>query len=212
MLARMKILSDEHLRALGPALRRAGLTPNRLSIIGLILAAMGAWLLYDERIYPAVAIIAFGIAADALDGLVARTTGQASLRGGFLDAMVDRSSEIMIFGALLLGGWLEPLRWEGWDTGPIANVSGEAWALGALSGALLTSYTRAAAERLGVNQEGVGMIERPERMGILGVGVLIGQPTAALALLAILGHVTVLQRVAHFWRNAPPGPTSNRRP
>ena len=96
----------------------------------------------------------------------------------------------------------------GW---PAAMVpAGLAWALAALIGALLTSYSRAAAERLGVSQQAVGLIERPERIILLGFGMLAGElagnpaiwTTGTLALLALLGNLTVAQRLVHFWRNA----------
>ena len=89
-------------------------------------------------------------------------------------------------------------------------ISGEVWAIVALAGAFQTSYSRAAAERLGVTQEGIGIIERPERWFILGMGILIGELlgdvetiiTWIVAFLAIFGNITVLQRMYHFWSEA----------
>ena len=89
-------------------------------------------------------------------------------------------------------------------------VSGEVWAIIALAGAFQTSYSRAAAERLGVTQEGIGIIERPERWFLLGMGILIGELlgdvetiiTWVVAFLAIFGNITVLQRMYHFWNEA----------
>ena len=89
-------------------------------------------------------------------------------------------------------------------------ISGEMWAIAALAGAFQTSYARAAAERLGISQEGIGIIERPERLFILGMGLLIGELidsveiiiTLVVAVLAILGNLTVIQRMLHFWGEA----------
>jgi len=72
------------------------------------------------------------------------------------------------------------------------------------------SGSRAAAERLGVSQESVGIIERPERWFLLGMGLLIGEMlgdvetiiTWVVAFLAIFGNITVLQRMYHFWTEA----------
>ena len=77
-------------------------------------------------------------------------------------------------------------------------------------GAVQTSYSRAAAERLGVSQESIGVIERPERWFILGMGLLIGELlgdvetiiTWVVAFLAIFGNITVVQRMYHFWNEA----------
>lgn len=202
LLTRMKSFSDTHLTTIGKGLDRIGLTPNRLSILGLVFIAIAAWFLYNENILLALIFGAVGALADVMDGMVARTTGQKTLRGGFLDSMIDRYADTLIIGSLLLGGWLDTLESGWWEWDPLTSISGEAWAVGALSGALLTSYARAAAERLGVKQEGIGLVERPERMVILMLGLVAGIITWALFLLTILGHITVIQRAKHFWDHA----------
>jgi len=202
LLTRVKSLSDERLASIGKGLQRIGLTPNRLSMMGLIFILIAAWFLFNEEILPGLVFIGLGGIADVLDGMVARTTNQRTVRGGFLDSMIDRYADTLIIGAMLLGGWLETLKVGSWEWDPISSISGDFWALGALSGALLTSYSRAAAERLGVKQEGIGLIERPERMVILIIGLLIQQITPVLVVLTVLGHFTVLQRAHHFWTYA----------
>lgn len=206
LLTRGKSLSDEHLARIGKGLQRIGMTPNRLSVTGLIFIMVASWFLFHEEILPALVFIGIGGIADVLDGMVARTTDQKTVRGGFLDSMIDRYADTLIIGAMLLGGWLGTLKVGSWEWDPISSISGDLWALGALSGALLTSYARAAAERLGVKQEGVGWIERPERMAILILGLLIRQVTIALVVLTVLGHFTVLQRAFHFWSHADSSP------
>ena len=191
------------LHPLGVFIGRIGIRPNNLTFLGLALTLAAAWRLYGEDILLGVALMLLAGLADGGDGLVARAAGQTSVRGGFLDALTDRYSDSLLFGALLLGGWLTPLPQADW-------IPGEAWALAALIGALLTSYARAAAERLGVSQQGVGLIERPERIILLGLrllaGELTGNPalwaTGTLALLALPGNLTVAQRMVHFWRHA----------
>ena len=196
--------SDRLLRPLGVFMGRIGIRPNNLTFLGLALTIAAAWQLHDGDILPGVALMLLAGLADGGDGLVARATGQTSVRGGFLDALSDRYSDSLLFGTLLLGGWLAPLP-------QAPAITGEVWALAALIGALLTSYSRAAAERLGVSQQAVGLIERPERIILLGLGLLAGElagdpatwATGTLALLALLGNLTVAQRLVHFWRNAP---------
>lgn len=210
MITRLKSLTDRRLAGVGRRLYHLGLTPNRLSLLGLLFTAVAARVLLLKWLLTPVVFMILAGAADALDGIVARASNTASKRGGFLDTLTDRYSDILLFGALLFCGWLEPL---GWDNDPLpylGEIEGEVWALGALTGALLTSFARASAERLGISQEGVGLVERPERLGILALGLLAGLlmteiVTWTLALLTVLGHVTVLQRAAHFWRQAPPG-------
>ena len=61
-----------------------------------------------------------------------------------------------------------------------------------------------------MSQEGIGLIERPERWFVLGIGLLIGELmgdvetiiTIVVAILAVLGNLTALQRMNHFWNEA----------
>ena len=74
----------------------------------------------------------------------------------------------------------------------------------------LSNHIKSRHERLGVTQEGIGLIERPERWFILGMGVLIGELmgdietiiTIVVAILAVLGNLTAVQRMYHFWNEA----------
>ena len=146
----------------------------------------------------------FGGFCDMMDGLLARSMGIDSKMGGFFDAFTDRYADTFVIGGMLLLNDLENQNLYG--------VSGHAWAIGALTGALLTSYARAAAERSGVSQQGVGMIERPERLVLIMIFLSVGEFTEVmevakaavyvLAILTILGHLTVLQRLVHFLQNS----------
>jgi len=182
---------------------KLGIKPNHITVMGLLLTFWAAWFIYNKEIYFAFIIGLMASLFDGADGLVARVTQTSSKRGGYLDAVLDRYADCIAFGALILGGWMEPIN-------GIEFISGEMWAMAALIGAFQTSYARAAAERLGISQEGVGIIERPERLFIFGIGLLIGELmndveiiiTIVVAFLAILGNLTVIQRIAHFWRMA----------
>ena len=199
----LKKSAGRALEPLGKAIGKLGIRPNHITIAGFILTFYAAWFLYNKEIYYAFLIGLIACLFDGADGLVARSTGTSSIKGGYLDAVIDRYADCIAFGALILGGWMNPI--EG-----LEFISGEAWAIIALAGAFQTSYSRAAAERLGVTQEGIGVIERPERWFILGIGLLIGELmgdvetiiTWVVAFLAIFGNVTVLQRIYHFWTEA----------
>ena len=191
------------LEPLGKTIGKLGIRPNHITIAGLVLTFYAAWFLYNKEIYYAFLIGLIACLFDGADGLVARSTGTSSIKGGYLDAVIDRYADCIAFGALILGGWMKPI-------GGLEFVSGELWAIIALAGAFQTSYSRAAAERLGVTQEGIGIIERPERWFILGIGLLIGELmgdvetiiTWIVAFLALFGNITVLQRMYHFWVEA----------
>jgi len=199
----LKTAAGKLLDPLGKGLGKIGIKPNHITVMGLILTLYAAWLLYNQNIYEAFAIGLIASLFDGADGLVARATKTTSIRGGYLDAVIDRYADCVAFGTLILCGWMEPI--EGLEV-----ISGEMWAIIALAGAFQTSYSRAAAERLGVTQEGIGIIERPERWFLLGMGILIGELlgdvetiiTWVVAFLAIFGNITVLQRMYHFWTEA----------
>ena len=199
----LKKSAGKALEPLGKAIGKLGIRPNHITIAGFILTFYAAWFLYNKEIYYAFLIGLIACLFDGADGLVARSTGTSSIKGGYLDAVIDRYADCIAFGALILGGWMKPI-------GGLEFVSGELWAIIALAGAFQTSYSRAAAERLGVTQEGIGFIERPERWFILGIGLLIGELmgdvetiiTWIVAFLAIFGNITVLQRMYHFWDEA----------
>ena len=201
----LKTAAGKMLEPLGKGLGKIGVKPNHITVMGLILTFYAAWLLYNKNIYEA---FAFGLIAslfDGADGLVARATKTTSIRGGYLDATLDRYADCMAFGAIILCNWVEPL-----PILPLEFISGQVWAMAAMIGAFQTSYCRAAAERLGVSQEGIGLIERPERWFVLGMGVLVGEImgdietviTIVVAILAVLGNLTALQRMHHFWNEA----------
>ena len=201
----LKKAAGKILEPLGEGLGKIGVRPNHITVMGLILTFYAAWLLFNQNIYYAFLVGMIACLLDGADGLVARATKNTTVRGGYLDATLDRYADCVAFSALILCDWVNPLPIESLDF-----ISGQMWAMAAMIGAFQTSYCRAAAERLGVSQEGIGLIERPERWFILGIGVLIGEflndvetiITIVVAILAILGNLTALQRMNHFWNEA----------
>ena len=199
----LKNIAERLLKPMAVVIGKMGIKPNHITVMGLLLTFWASWFIYNKDIYFAFLIGLLASLFDGADGLVARATGTSSKRGGYLDAVLDRYADCLAFGALILGGWMKPIN-------GIDFISGEMWAIAALIGAFQTSYARAAAERLGISQEGIGIIERPERLFIFGIGLLIGELmnnveiviTVVVAFLAILGNLTVIQRMAHFWREA----------
>ncbi|MEZ4497792.1 MAG: CDP-alcohol phosphatidyltransferase family protein [Thermomicrobiales bacterium] len=180
----------ENILFIGRFLGGLGLTPNMLTVIGLILnaavAAVIAW--WDIRIGG---VLLLGASAfDMLDGAVARATGKGSKFGGFLDSTLDRYSESIVY----LGVLVYILGTDDAKTGSILTLL-------ATTGALLISYARARAEAAGYNAS-VGLVARPERVILLAICLIIGQPMWALWALAILTHVTAITRILHVWRTA----------
>jgi archaetidylinositol phosphate synthase len=173
-------------------LRDLGLTPNIISLIGVIFAVLSAvsyWQWRSQPIFPLLAplfLLASGF-CDALDGVLARLSSQVTAFGSFLDSLLDRYADAMIFLGIILGGL-------------VSNVY---WGFLALIGSLLVSYCRARAEAAGVKMEAVGLLERAERIIILVAAsfLALGWEKAlewGIILLAVLTNLTVLQRVVYF--------------
>ncbi len=77
-------------------------------------------------------------------------------------------------------------------------------------GSLMVSYAKARAEGLGLECK-TGLLARPERVVILAIGLLTGTTIWALMLLAVLSHVTAVERIVHVWRMANQPATRNSR-
>jgi archaetidylinositol phosphate synthase len=202
LLTKLKKQIQEILTSQANAANKLGLTPNKISVIGFILAlasaasyvlvtAESSWLL----ILAVVFLLASGF-CDTLDGIVARTFQQTTVFGGFFDSMLDRYADAALYAAIIIAG-LCNLSW-----GP---VWGAVWGLAALTGSVMVSYTRARAEAAGIKMESVGFAERAERMLMLAVVSIIAffwLPALGygIAVLAVLANITVIQRALHVYK------------
>lgn len=197
-------------RPLAGVLAKRGLKPDHLTIAGLAFSVLAALLLSRGDFLGAALLLGLSGLCDMMDGDVARATGTSTTFGAFLDSTLDRIGEGALFsglaayyfsraqgGALWIQGELEAgARW--------GDPEGRTMAFLALSTLILSfmvSYTRARAEGLGLECK-VGLMERPERILLLGLGALLGQRfmPGVLGLLFLLTLVTVGQRVYHVRR------------
>jgi CDP-diacylglycerol--glycerol-3-phosphate 3-phosphatidyltransferase len=181
-------LVREQILGIGRFLAGLGLTANMVTVIGVILNGIVATVIAAG--YPQLggALLLVASAFDMLDGSVARATGSVSPFGGFLDSTLDRYSEALVFGGVLI--YL--LDTDDARTGAIL-------VLASTVGALMISYARARAESAGYKAS-VGLLARPERVILLAVFLVIDQPMIALWILAVATHVTALTRIVHVWR------------
>jgi phosphatidylinositol phosphate synthase len=169
-------------------LYRAGFLPWQLTMLSLATnGVIGYLLITGRRFLPGGLMIAAGL-LDIFDGGVARLRGEASRAGAFLDSVVDRVSDVILFGCLY---W--SLAGQGHRL--LAGLS-----LASLFVSLLVSYIRAAGESLGLSPS-EGVFQRLERYVVLLVGLMVpGALLPALLLLTGLGGFTVLQRTVSVWR------------
>ena len=173
---------------LGEILSRLGLTPNALTAIGLILNVVVAAVIATGHLVPGGVLLLIASGFDMLDGAVARASGTVTRFGGFLDSTIDRYSEAVVLGGVLL-----------YVLGTGDYRLGSLLVFAATIGSIMISYARARAEAAGWKAS-VGLLARPERVVVLAIGLLTGNVIAALWILAVGTQLTVVTRMAHVWR------------
>lgn len=141
-----------------------------------------------EALFVPIAAAAFFLSGffDVIDGLMAELFDESSSFGAVLDSLSDRYADALVICGIILGG--------------LCDLS---WGLAALVGSILVSYVRARAEAAKVKMESVGLMERAERILVIVAASLLFQVNRAavsysIALIAILTHLTVLQRMLYL--------------
>ena len=169
------------------------LTPNAISMAGLVGNVIAAVLVTQRYFFLAGVAFILGSVMDTLDGRYSRMSGKGSAFGAFLDSTLDRIEE-----GIVLAACAAYFSARGDDLAVAAVVI-------TVLGSLMVSYTRARAEALGVECK-VGLATRPVRVVILSAGLLFARGASlgdvellapAIYLMAILTSFTVLQRVLH---------------
>jgi CDP-diacylglycerol--glycerol-3-phosphate 3-phosphatidyltransferase len=185
---RLRTRVSQGLAPIGKGLEKARISANALTVVGLALSVLTALFVGSGHlIWGLLGLIASGL-VDLLDGTVARRSGQASPRGAFFDSVTDRVSD-----AVVLGG----VAWYLAGESPYLPLL--AFAAAALS--MLVSYERARAEGLGYDAKG-GLMERAERMVLLGIGLAFDILVPVLWLMIALTALTAVQRFIKVWRQA----------
>ena len=180
-------------------LARLGVTPNTLTVIGLLISILTAVVIAQGYLVAGGLLVLFAGIFDMFDGAMARVLNTATTFGAFFDSTLDRYSEsIILFGMLVYALQRPDLHDIFW---PFAHE--QLWMIAvifiAVVGSLMVSYTKARAEGLGLECK-TGLLARPERVVLLAIGLLSGTSIWALALLAIFSQVTTIERVVHVWR------------
>lgn len=192
--SKIRPLWDKIMRPVGRALGRTPLTPNSITLIGVAIQAVVAWLIIDGQLVTAGFVAVFSAILDVLDGALAKATGLATRFGAFLDSTTDRLSDALFFA---------PIAWL-YGVSPDTTARDEPWvaaiALVALIASFMVSYVKARAEGLGLEAK-VGIAERAERLALVIIALWFNDLLPAiLVMLAVLSVVTVIQRVAHVYK------------
>ncbi len=197
MLTKLKKKVQMWFTAEAKVAHKIGLTPNMISALGMLLAFLSAltYAVWQPRtliLLLATLLLLLSGFCDVLDGVLARLYHETTVFGGFLDSLLDRYADAVVYTGIISAG--------------LCNLH---WGLAALIGSLLVSYSRAKAESAGMRMESIGLAERAERMIILAIASIIAtlwQPqtqtimNSGIILLAIISNLTVLQRSLHVYK------------
>lgn len=168
---------------------RTGLTPNALTVMGLLGMGGAATLAAYGKFWQAGIVMLAAAFFDLLDGAVARATDRASDWGAVFDAVSDRLADFALLFALLI--WYTAA--ERFDRTAIVLIAVS------LFGSMMVSYTRSKAGEFGISIR-TGLGTRLERVLIMAIGLLSAQIIPILWLLAVLTNLTALQRWFITWR------------
>jgi CDP-diacylglycerol--glycerol-3-phosphate 3-phosphatidyltransferase len=194
-----------------------GISPNFLSVLSFFFAVLAGLFFFfagnsthshysfNPLLLLAGVFVCLNSFLDALDGVLARETGNASKKGDFLDHVIDRYSDVFIIGGIIFGGYVS------WEIGIVAII-----------GVLLSSYMGTQAQAVGLSRVYGGLIGRADRLliiiaatfltliyphpipasGSLSLLSLLSFPFLGwtIFLFALLCNATALQRFFYAWR------------
>ena len=191
MLGKLRARYEAAMQPIGNQLGRLGARPNMITTLSLAVS-VGAGIAYALMlpVLGALGLLASGF-VDMLDGAVARATGSATRFGAVYDHVLDRYAEFAVLLGIGFGGLV---NWV--------------WVIFCLFGMVMASFTRAKAESVGgLSSCAVGIAERQEKIALLFIGSVL-QPILPVALIAaviivgLLSHITVVQRLFYTFKHA----------
>lgn len=171
---------------LASVIAATGVPPNVITWSGLVFNLWASVFFAAGRFAAAAGLMILAGSCDLLDGPVARKQNRVSKFGGFLESIVDRYADLMLFLGLLV-------YFVRVDRFSYAIVTGVA-----MAGAVMVAYAKARAASL-VPVEDVGFWDRPERLVLMILGGLANQMGLALWILAIGPNITVIHRIVRTW-------------
>jgi phosphatidylglycerophosphate synthase len=125
---------------------------------------------------------------DGVDGAIARLNETSSKRGAFTDSIVDKVAEMIILLSIEIA----------YPASEMFGISVSLWVLLCLFGWLMTSYTRARAEPLGVSDLDIGLGGRSERLLILVIFSVLNLLLLGLVIVTAIGLGTAAYRFYHY--------------
>ncbi len=181
---------DRAVVPVGNLLRKTGLSPDHLTITGIVVAVAAAVVIGSGHLVWGLVLVVLAALPDLLDGALAKASNSASQRGAFFDSVIDRVTDALLFGGV---AWYLTAG----DTPLLGMIP---FAITAVSSVI--SYTRAKAESLGLDAKG-GLMERAERIIFLCVGLLFSSILVPILWITlVLTVITGVQRFVKVWKQA----------
>jgi CDP-diacylglycerol--glycerol-3-phosphate 3-phosphatidyltransferase len=185
---------ERAVKPIGVGLRRTGLTPDHLTLIGLLLAVAATIVIALGGLRGGLLLVILAALPDLLDGALAKASNNASQRGAFFDSVADRVTDM-----LLLGG-------VGWYLATEHGAHAALLPFAVMGLSALISYQRAKAESLGLQAKG-GLMERAERVILLCIGLLFDSILIPILwVMVVLTAITAVQRFVGVWNQAVAAP------
>ncbi len=181
---------ERAVKPVGSAIRRAGMTADQLTILGILFAVAAAVAIARGSLQVGLVLVILAALPDMLDGAVAKASDSASQRGAFFDSVVDRLTDSLLFGGVA------------WYFASTESAHTALVPMAVMGVSSLISYQRAKAESLGLHAKG-GLMERAERIIVLCAGLLFDVLLLPVMwLMLVLTAITAVQRFVLVWRQA----------
>ena len=175
-----------------PLLVKSKISPNTLTIIGFIFSIITMILISQGYLIISGILIIFSSIFDLLDGALARYTNNTTNFGKFIDAVIDRLSEIAIYGGLFIYFINDPNSLLIIFLSAISNQ--------------LVSYIKTKYESIGIEGD-IGIFTRPERIVTLSLALIIGSFYLYIFYLfmyisILLALISIMQRIFYAYINS----------
>jgi CDP-diacylglycerol---glycerol-3-phosphate 3-phosphatidyltransferase len=181
---------EKAVRPVGQLLRKTGMSPDHLTILGIVFAVVAAFAIGAGALRGGLILVILAAVPDMLDGALAKASGTSSQRGAFFDSVVDRVTDSVLFGGVA------------WYFASEKDPHLALLPMAIMGVSSLISYERAKAESLGLYAKG-GLMERAERIVVLCLGLLFDSLLVPIMwIMLALTVVTAVQRFVQVWRQA----------
>jgi CDP-diacylglycerol--glycerol-3-phosphate 3-phosphatidyltransferase len=187
---------DRAVKPIGNSLRKTGLTPDHLTLLGLLVAMGAAVAIGFGQLRVGFLLVVLAALPDLFDGALAKASNTSSQRGAFFDSVIDRVTDALLFGGVA------------WYLASTDSPHMAILPMAVMGLSSVISYERAKAESLGIDAKG-GLMERAERIIALLLGLLFSVLLVPILWLTlVLTLVTAVQRFVKVWKQAAVAPVT----